>query len=184
MTDAKLPGLEERFAEVKGVRMRYFLGGRGRRSSSSTASAAAAANWTELAPLPARAAPAARAGPARARRLDCPAGCLRPRAVRRPGRARGRARGHAPRSRSSDTRSAESIVLRMALRRPADVPAIVLAGSAGLSIGNVWGRNLLSVFSAIRPGRLAARYRGRVVAFAASAPVRLRRSCRSRIPSA
>jgi pimeloyl-ACP methyl ester carboxylesterase len=54
------------------------------------------------------------------------------------------------------------IVLRMALRRPEDVPAIVLAAAAGLSIGNVWGRNLLSVFSAIRPGRLAARYRGRV----------------------
>ena len=54
------------------------------------------------------------------------------------------------------------IVLRMALRRPDDVPAIVLAAAAGLSIGNVWGRNLLSVFSTIRPGRLAARYRRRV----------------------
>jgi pimeloyl-ACP methyl ester carboxylesterase len=54
------------------------------------------------------------------------------------------------------------IVLRMALRRPEDVPAIVLAAAAGLSIGNVWGRNMLSVFSTIRPGRLAARYRGRV----------------------
>jgi len=54
------------------------------------------------------------------------------------------------------------IVLRMALRRPEDVPAIVLAAAAGLSTGNVWGRNLLSVFSTIRPGRLAARYRGRV----------------------
>ena len=29
MTDAKLPGLEERFADVKGVRMRYFVGGEG-----------------------------------------------------------------------------------------------------------------------------------------------------------
>jgi pimeloyl-ACP methyl ester carboxylesterase len=55
------------------------------------------------------------------------------------------------------------IVLRLALRRPADVQAIVLASAAGLSIGNVWGRQLLSVFTSVRPGRLAARYRGWVV---------------------
>jgi pimeloyl-ACP methyl ester carboxylesterase len=54
------------------------------------------------------------------------------------------------------------VVLRMALRRPDDVPALVLAAAAGLSVGNVWGRNMLSVFSIIRPGRLAARYRSRV----------------------
>ena len=29
MTDAKLAGLEERFAEIKGVHMRYFVGGTG-----------------------------------------------------------------------------------------------------------------------------------------------------------
>ena len=52
------------------------------------------------------------------------------------------------------------IVLRLALRRPADVQAIVLAGSAGLSIGSVWLRQLLTAFTTIRPGRLAARYRG------------------------
>jgi len=54
------------------------------------------------------------------------------------------------------------VVLRMALRRPEDVSALVLAAAAGLSVGNVWGRNLLSVFSTIRPGRIAARYRARV----------------------
>jgi pimeloyl-ACP methyl ester carboxylesterase len=52
------------------------------------------------------------------------------------------------------------VVLRLALRRPDAVEALVLAGAAGLSIGNVWGRQLLSVFSALRPGRLAARHRG------------------------
>src|SRR5207247_2094171 len=56
-----------------------------------------------------------------------------------------------------------AVVLRMALRRPGDVSALVLAASAGLSVGNVWGRNLLSVFSIIRPGRLAARHRGWVL---------------------
>ena len=29
MTEAKLPGFEERFADVKGVRMRYFVAGEG-----------------------------------------------------------------------------------------------------------------------------------------------------------
>ena len=55
-----------------------------------------------------------------------------------------------------------TVVLRLALRRPRDVRAIVLAGSAGLSIGNVWGRELLTLFTTIRPGRLAARMRGLV----------------------
>src|SRR5207244_6439610 len=39
------------------------------------------------------------------------------------------------------------VVLRLALRRPADVSAVVLAAAAGLSVGNVWGRQLLSLFS-------------------------------------
>lgn len=51
------------------------------------------------------------------------------------------------------------VVLRLALRRPEVVSAVVLAGAAGLSIGNVWGRQLLSIFTAVRPGRIAARYR-------------------------
>jgi len=54
------------------------------------------------------------------------------------------------------------VVLRLALRRPDAVEAIVLAGAAGLSIGNVWGRQLLSVFAAVRPGRIAARHRSLV----------------------
>ena len=54
------------------------------------------------------------------------------------------------------------VVLRLALRRPEAVQALVLAGAAGLSIGNVWGRQLLSVFTAVRPGRIAARYRSLV----------------------
>src|SRR3954453_11018830 len=54
------------------------------------------------------------------------------------------------------------VVLRLALRRPDDVSAIVLAGAAGLSIGNVWGRKLLTVFTLVRKGRLAAWSRGLV----------------------
>src|SRR5262249_50204559 len=55
-----------------------------------------------------------------------------------------------------------AIALRLALRRPADVSALVLAASAGLSVGNVWGRQLLSLFSTVRPGRVAAHGRSLV----------------------
>src|SRR5438132_2722016 len=54
------------------------------------------------------------------------------------------------------------VVLRVALRRPADVRAVVLAAGAGLSLGGIWGRQLLSLFSTARPGRVAARYRALV----------------------
>ena len=48
-------------------------------------------------------------------------------------------------------------MLRLALRRPDAVEALVLAGAAGLSSGTSGGAELLSVFSALRPGRLADR---------------------------
>jgi pimeloyl-ACP methyl ester carboxylesterase len=51
------------------------------------------------------------------------------------------------------------VVLRLALRRPGLVSAVVLAGAAGLSVGSLWGRNLLTAFAVLRPGRLAGRYR-------------------------
>jgi pimeloyl-ACP methyl ester carboxylesterase len=54
------------------------------------------------------------------------------------------------------------VVLRLALRRPDAVQALVLAAAAGLSVGNVWGRQLLSIFATVRPGRIAGRYRSLV----------------------
>jgi pimeloyl-ACP methyl ester carboxylesterase len=161
MTDAKLPGLEERFAELKGVRMRYFVGGAGPPLILVHGLGGAAANWTELVPrlvrrhrllvpdLPGHGGSTA---------LPAVAG-LEPFADRvalvadREGMLPAPVVGHS---------LGGMVVLRMALRQPDDFPALVLAAAAGLSIGNVWGRNLLSVFSTIRPGRLAARYRSRV----------------------
>jgi pimeloyl-ACP methyl ester carboxylesterase len=161
MTDAKLPGLEVRFADVKGVRMRYFVGGEGPPLVLVHGLGGAASNWTELVPLLAR----------RHRLLvpDLPGhggssalpavSGLEPFADRvalvaeREGMLPAPFVGHS---------LGGMVVLRLALRRPADVQAIVLAGSAGLSIGNVWGRQLLSLFTAVRPGRLAARQRGLV----------------------
>ncbi len=161
MTDAKLPGLEERFAEVKGVRMRYFLGGEGPPLILVHGLGGAAANWTELVPLLVRRhrllvpdLP----GHGGSTALPAVAG-LEPFADRvalvaeREGMLPAPVVGHS---------LGGMVVLRMALRQPDDVPALVLAAAAGLSVGNIWGRNLLSVFSIIRPGRLAARYRSRV----------------------
>ncbi len=161
MTDAKLPGLEERFTELKGVRMRYFVGGEGPPLILVHGLGGAAANWTELVPLLARRhrllvpdLP----GHGGSTALPAVAG-LEPFADRvalvaeREGMLPAAVVGHS---------LGGMVVLRMALRRPEDVSALVLAAAAGLSVGNVWGRNLLSVFSTVRPGRLAARYRRRV----------------------
>ena len=161
MTDAKLPGLEERFAEVKGVRMRYFLGGEGPPLILVHGLGGAAANWTELVPLLLgrhRLLVPDLPGHGGSTALPAVAG-LEPFADRvalvaeREGMLPAPVVGHS---------LGGMVVLRMALRQPDDVPALVLTAAAGLSVGNLWGRNLLSVFSIIRPGRLAARYRSRV----------------------
>jgi pimeloyl-ACP methyl ester carboxylesterase len=161
VTDAKLPGLEERFAQVKGVRMRYFIGGNGPPLLLVHGLGGAAANWTELAPLLAR----------RHRLLvpDLPGhggstplpavSGLAPFADRvalvaeREGMLPASVVGHS---------LGGVVVLRLALRRPADIRAVILAAGAGLSLGGIWGRQLLSLFSTARPGRVAARYRGLV----------------------
>ena len=161
MTDAKLAGLEERFAEIKGVRMRYFVGGEGSPLILVHGLGGAAANWTELVPLLLRRhrllvpdLP----GHGGSTALPAVAG-LEPFADRVALVAEREAMLPAPVVGHS---LGGMVVLRMALRQPDAVPALVLAAAAGLSVGNIWGRNMLSVFSTIRPGRLAARYRSRV----------------------
>jgi pimeloyl-ACP methyl ester carboxylesterase len=161
MTDAKLVGLEERFTDVRGVRMRYFVGGAGPPLILVHGLGGAAANWTELAPLLAR----------RHRLLvpDLPGhggseplpavSGLEPFADRVALVAEGEGMLPAPVVGHS---LGGMVVLRLALRRPDDVTAIVLAAAAGLSTGGVLGRNVLSLFSRIRPGRVAARHRSRV----------------------
>lgn len=159
MTDAKLAGLEQRFAEVKGVRMRYFVGGTGPPLLLVHGLGGAASNWIELAPL---LTPQHRLlipdlpGHGGSTALPAVSG-LEPFADRvglvaeREGMLPAPVVGHS---------LGGMVVLRLALRRPGDIQAVVLAGAAGLSIGNVWGRQLLSVLTSIRPGRLAARHRG------------------------
>jgi pimeloyl-ACP methyl ester carboxylesterase len=161
MTYAKLEGLEERTAEIKGVRMRYFIGGTGPPLVLVHGLGGSAWNWTELAPLLARrhrllvpdlpghggssALPAVSGLEPYADRVAL----IAEREQMLPAPIVGHSLGG-------------MVVLRLALRRPGDVSAIVLAGAAGLSIGNVLGRRILSLFTAVRPGRIAAKYRALV----------------------
>src|SRR6266513_2776711 len=154
-------GFRERALSAAGVRMRYFVGGEGPPLILVHGLGGAAANWTELVPLLARRPRLLvpdRPGHGGSTALPAVAG-LEPFADRvalvaeREGMLPAPVVGHS---------LGGMVVLRMALRQPDDVPALVLAAAAGLSVGNIWGRNLLSVFSIIRPGRLAARYRSRV----------------------
>jgi len=158
MTYAKQAGLDERFADVRGVRMRYFVGGEGPPLILVHGLGGAASNWSELAPLLVR-----------THRLLVPelpghggstplpgVSGLEPFADRvaavaeREGMLPAPVVGHS---------LGGMVVLRLALRHPDAVQALVLASGAGLSIGSVWGRQLLSIFTAVRPGRIAARYR-------------------------
>jgi len=159
VTDAKLAGLEERTAELKGVRMRYFVGGSGPPLVLVHGLGGAASNWTELAPLLAtrhRLLVPDLPGHGGSSALPAVSG-LEPYADRvallaeREGMLPAPVVGHS---------LGGMVVLRLALRRPDDVKAIVLAGAAGLSIGNLFGRQVLSLFTAVRPGRIAARHRG------------------------
>jgi pimeloyl-ACP methyl ester carboxylesterase len=161
VTDAKLPALEERFAELKGSSMRYFVGGEGPPLILVHGLGGAAANWTELAPL---LVPNHRLlvpdlpGHGGSEALPAVSG-LEPFADRvaalaaREGMLPAPVVGHS---------LGGAVVLRLALRHPDDVSAVVLAAAAGLSLGSIWGRQLQSVFSTVRPGRLAARWRGLV----------------------
>jgi pimeloyl-ACP methyl ester carboxylesterase len=161
VTDAKLPGLEERFAEIKGVRMRYFVGGKGPPLVLVHGLGGAASNWGELTPL---LAPHRRLlvpdlpGHGGSTALPGVSG-LEPFADRVAAVAESEGMLPAPVVGHS---LGGIVVLRLALRRPEAVQALVLAGAAGLSIGNVWGRELLSVFTVVRPGRIAARHRSLV----------------------
>jgi pimeloyl-ACP methyl ester carboxylesterase len=161
VTDAKLLGFEERFAEIRGVRMRYFVAGAGDPLVLVHGLGGAASNWTELAPLllpgrrvlvpdlPGHGGSAALPGVSGLEPFADRVAAIAEREGMLPAPVVGHSLGG-------------MVVLRLALRRPEAVQALVLAGAAGLSIGNVWGRNLLSVFTSVRPGRVAARYRSLV----------------------
>ena len=158
MTDAKLA---ERRLRVKSRWIRYFVGGDGPPLVLVHGLGGSATNWVELAPLLAR-----------DYRLLVPD--LPGHGGSEPLAGVSGLQSYADRVASviEHERAAPApiighslgglVVLRLALRRPEIVSAVVLAASAGLSIGNLWGRNLLTAFTVVRPGRLAGRYRSLV----------------------
>jgi pimeloyl-ACP methyl ester carboxylesterase len=162
--DAKteLDGFEERFTEVRGCRMRYLVAGEGETLVLVHGLGGAAANWLALAPLllpgrrllvpelpghggssPLPAAPSLNAYADRiAALLDGPAAVV----------------GHS---------LGGAITLRLAIRRPELVQALVLAGAAGISSGTRQARYALTMTGLLKPGKRIAPHRRRVARSAA-----------------
>lgn len=163
MTDAKceIPELEERIAEVRGTRLRYLAGGEGEPLVLVHGLGGAAANWLALVPLllPERRLlvpelpghggsdplPAARSLNAFADRI----GLL----LEHEGFAPAPVVGHS---------LGGAIALRLAIRRPEAVSALVLAGAAGISSATRNARYALTITGIVKPGRKIAPHRARV----------------------
>ncbi len=158
MTDAKsIPGLEERFEIVKGSQLRYFVGGPEREAPVVLVHGlgGCAANWVDVAPLLAR-----------SRRVLVPElpghGRSAPLAAvpnlavlaDRIG-ALAEREGMAPAAYVGHSLGAV-VAVRLALRRPEAVSALVLAAAAGISSTSrraKWGLRILGI---IGPRRLVA----------------------------
>jgi pimeloyl-ACP methyl ester carboxylesterase len=163
VTDAKveLPGFEERFAEVRGTRLRYLVAGEGEPLVLVHGLGGAAANWLALAPLllagrrllvpelpghgGSAALPAAPSLNAYADRL----GLL----LEHEGLASAGVVGHS---------LGGAIALRLSIRRPDAVSALVLAGAAGISSGTRNARYALTITGIVKPGRRLAPHRRRI----------------------
>jgi pimeloyl-ACP methyl ester carboxylesterase len=158
---SELPGLEEFFAEVAGGRLRYLAGGAGEPLALVHGLGGAAVNWVSLAPLllPGRrllvpdlpghggSSPVSGAGS-----LDVFADLLAwllERERMAPAAVAGHSLGGA-------------IALRLAIRRPELVTALVLAGAAGISSGTRRARYGLAITGFVKPARRLAPHRRRV----------------------
>jgi pimeloyl-ACP methyl ester carboxylesterase len=163
VTDAKveLPGFEERFAEVRGTRLRYLAAGEGEPLLLVHGLGGAAANWLALAPLllatrrllvpelpghgGSSALPAAPSLNAYADRLGL--------VLEHEGLASAGVVGHS---------LGGAIALRLSIRRPDAVSALVLAGAAGISSGTRNARHALTITGIVKPGRKLAPHRRRI----------------------
>jgi pimeloyl-ACP methyl ester carboxylesterase len=162
VTDAKadLPGFEERFAELRGARVRYLVAGEGEPLVLVHGLGGAAANWLALAPLllprhrlvvpelpghggssPLPAAPGLNAY------ADRLAGLIEHETG--PAPVVGHSLGGA-------------VVLRLAIRRPELVTALVLAGAAGISSRSRRVRFALALTGLVKPAKRIARYRRQI----------------------
>ena len=165
MTDAKdleLPGFEERFLEARGARLRYLAAGAGEPLLLVHGLGGSAGNWVALAPLllsgrrllvpelPGHGGssplPAASSLKAYADRLAL--------LLEHEGAVPAAVVGHS---------LGGAIALRLAIRRPETVRAVVLAGAAGISSATRAARYALTITGILKPGRRIAPHRDRVV---------------------
>jgi pimeloyl-ACP methyl ester carboxylesterase len=161
VTEANLPGFQERWADVAGTRLRYFVAGSGEPLILLHGLGGAASNWVELAPALAR-----------RRRVLVPD---------LPGHGRSAALTETPDlSLVADAvgalaahermlpapivgHSAGALVaLRLALRRPDAVSGIVLAAAAGISTAKRLAEATVEVVTFIQPSRAIVPFRGRI----------------------
>ncbi len=156
-----LPSFEEHFADLKDVRLRFYVGGEGAPLVLVHGLGGAASNWVGVAPhLAQRFRVLVPDLPGHAGSSPLPAAAtLDPYAERvhelaeqeemLPAALVGHSFGGL-------------VALRFALRRPQDVRALVLAGSAGISTGTRRAERLLTIAAFLRPSRLYSRHRERV----------------------
>jgi pimeloyl-ACP methyl ester carboxylesterase len=164
VTDAKEPrlrGFEERTATVRGVRIRYFVGGEGPPVLLVHGLGGAASNWVELAPVVARrhrvlvpdlpghgGSSPLPAAPTLSPFADVLA-ALAERERTAPAAVVGHSLGGL-------------VALRLALRHPDAVRALVLAAAAGISSGTRARQAALTTIMLARPARFVAPFRGLV----------------------
>lgn len=163
MTDAKveLPGFEERFADVRGTRLRYLVAGEGEPLLLVHGLGGAAANWLALAPLllagrrllvpelPGHGGSAALSAAPSLNAYADRLGLL----LEHEGLASAGVVGHS---------LGGAIALRLSIRRPDAVSALVLAGAAGISSGSRTARYALTITGIVKPGRRLAPHRRRI----------------------
>jgi pimeloyl-ACP methyl ester carboxylesterase len=156
---AALPGFDERFVRLRGVRLRYFVAGSGRPLVLVHGLGGAASNWIELAP---RFAESRRVLvpelPGHGGSSPLPAAPnLNPYAdavasiAEREGLHPAPFVGHS---------LGGIVALRVAMRRPGAVAGLVLAAAAGISSATHRARYALEVTAVLRPGRRIAPLRG------------------------
>lgn len=156
-----LPGLEERFADLRDVRLRYYVGGEGPALLLVHGLGGAAANWVAIAPqLAERFRVLVPDLPGHAGSSPLPAAAsLDPFAERV--RELAESEGMLPAAFVGHSFGG-LVALRLALRRPEDVRALVLAGSAGVSTATRRVERWLTIGAFLRPSRLYSRHRARI----------------------
>ena len=161
MTDGNpfLPGFAELHTDLRGVRLRWFEAGEGEPILLVHGFGGAASNWTAVAPalarrsrvlvpdLPGHGGSTALPGPPE--RLDPYAERLAL-LVKRVAAAPATVVGHS---------LGGVVALRIALRRPELVHAVVLAGSAGIGSATRESERALTLASLVQPGKRISRWR-------------------------